>query len=187
MSPDFFKMSPQEFNEYMKKSYPKMFWEIGLPPNKSLMAFGCSVGKGWRPLLDALASSLQFDTDKNGYPQVWANQVKEKFGGLRFYHTIVPKGKRPSGLKDMLMDFLRFVTIKKVGFINLMYYKHYGTKSRGRYDQLIGEIRGKIIFAESLSYRICEKCGTMKNVDTRGGSWVHSWCNNCEQEYKEGK
>lgn len=43
-----------------------------------------SCGDGWFDLLDALCESLQGETE-NGGPQVVAFQVKEKFGGLRFY------------------------------------------------------------------------------------------------------
>ena len=47
------------------------------------------IEKGWFPLIDNLCSHLQFNTDNNNhtgkYPQVEAVQVKEKFGGLRFY------------------------------------------------------------------------------------------------------
>lgn len=46
---------------------------------------GIECGPGWYPLLNKLCSSLQWNTDKNGYPQVVAAQVKEKFGTLRFY------------------------------------------------------------------------------------------------------
>ena len=48
-----------------------------------------TVGDGWLPLLDKLCHFLQFNTDNNNrdgrYPQVVAVQIKEKFGGLRFY------------------------------------------------------------------------------------------------------
>ena len=41
--------------------------------------------EGWNWLIDKLCSQLQWDTDHNKYPQVVATQVKEKYGGLRFY------------------------------------------------------------------------------------------------------
>ena len=43
------------------------------------------VNEGWFPLIDNLCSYLQFHIDNNKVPQVEAVQVKEKFGGLRFY------------------------------------------------------------------------------------------------------
>lgn len=48
------------------------------------MCWGFDVGDGWYHLLDVLCEELQRETDQ-GAPQVVASQVKEKFGGLRFY------------------------------------------------------------------------------------------------------
>ena len=44
-----------------------------------------AVDDGWLTLLDTLCHRLQYDADHNEFPQVVAIQVKEKFGGLRFY------------------------------------------------------------------------------------------------------
>lgn len=59
--------------------YPKILGEAG----------HLDVGDGWLPLIDRLCGWLQFNTDHNShipaYGQVKAMQVKEKFGGLRFY------------------------------------------------------------------------------------------------------
>lgn len=40
---------------------------------------------GWVGLIQALCDELQYATDHMGAPQVQTQQVKEKFGGLRFY------------------------------------------------------------------------------------------------------
>jgi len=42
-------------------------------------------GDGWFDLIDALCEQLQHSTDSQEMPQIIATQVKEKFGGLRFY------------------------------------------------------------------------------------------------------
>lgn len=42
-------------------------------------------GDGWYILIDTLCDRLQWSTTEAGTPQVIARQVKEKFGGLRFY------------------------------------------------------------------------------------------------------
>jgi hypothetical protein len=42
-------------------------------------------GDGWFDLIDTLCEQLQHSTAEQGMPQVHAAQVKEKFGGLRFY------------------------------------------------------------------------------------------------------
>jgi hypothetical protein len=62
------------------------------------MCWGFGCGEGWYQILDSLCSQIQHHIDWNnsnfdkGYtqykqvPQVVAEQVKEKFGGLRFYY-----------------------------------------------------------------------------------------------------
>lgn len=48
-------------------------------------ARGLEINEGWYELVDELCNKLQEYTDKDGHNQVEAVQVKEKFGGLRFY------------------------------------------------------------------------------------------------------
>lgn len=83
-------MSREKFHEWVKK------WDIGpgmndrwhgrgdpplgYEPPKNYTGFDGTVGDGWVPVLDRLASDLiKMGWDRNLY------QVKEKFGGLRFY------------------------------------------------------------------------------------------------------
>jgi hypothetical protein len=78
----------QEFKEYeqfakrMEERFPKMF--VG-------KYGGFSVGKGWYPILEVLCANIQSHIDwrvKQGQDiaQVEVEQIKEKFGGLRFYY-----------------------------------------------------------------------------------------------------
>jgi hypothetical protein len=99
------------------------------------MCWGFSCKDGWYWLIDSLCSNLQWNTDKNNrdgkYPQIIASQVKEKFGGLRFY------------------------------------------------VESASEVQHAIIsWAESLSYHICEKCGSTKNIGSTQG-WMSTLCIEC--------
>jgi len=92
----------QEFIDYetfanrLEKSYPKMYGG---------MYGGIAVGKGWWPIIESLSANIQQHIEwvnttrdnllvANPYnhtipdecPQVVVEQVKEKFGGLRFYY-----------------------------------------------------------------------------------------------------
>jgi hypothetical protein len=72
----------EEFEKRMVEAYPKMFAE---PYG------GFAVGPGWWPILETLCSQIQHHIDwKNKktmiVPQVNVAQIKEKFGGLRFYY-----------------------------------------------------------------------------------------------------
>jgi hypothetical protein len=56
---------------------------------------GFAVGPGWWPIIESLCANIQSHTDwwnKNRetrpvVEQVEVNQIKEKFGGLRFYYS----------------------------------------------------------------------------------------------------
>lgn len=73
------------FVKSMEEKYPKMFAQ---PYG------GFAVGKGWWPILQALCSNIQhyldwINTNHEKHPvveQVVVAQIKEKFGGLRFYY-----------------------------------------------------------------------------------------------------
>jgi hypothetical protein len=70
-------MTENEMQEYFPKVYPKIF--VG-------KYGGIAVGKGWFDLLNQACRLIQSHLDwKKDCPQVVAEQVKEKFGGLRFY------------------------------------------------------------------------------------------------------
>lgn len=48
------------------------------------------VGEGWFPLIDSLCTDLQKISNDTGL-QIEAEQIKEKFGGLRFYTSTSTK------------------------------------------------------------------------------------------------
>lgn len=74
------------FAKQMEERFPKMF---------SQPYGGFAVGEGWWPILESLCSNIQHYLDwinKNhdAHPvveQVVVAQIKEKFGGLRFYYN----------------------------------------------------------------------------------------------------
>jgi hypothetical protein len=72
----------EQFTKNMEERFPKMF---------SSPYGGFAVGAGWYPILETLCDNIQSHIDwKNRetlvVPQVVVAQIKEKFGGLRFYY-----------------------------------------------------------------------------------------------------
>ena len=70
------------FVKRMEETYPKMF---------TTPYGGFAVSQGWWPILEKLCANIQHHIDwKNResqvVPQVVVAQIKEKFGGLRFYY-----------------------------------------------------------------------------------------------------
>jgi len=79
------KMTEEEYDEYMCKTYPILFRERNLPMSETCMCWGFNISKGWYWILDHACAKLQAIGDKTG---IWAifGQIKEKFGTARFYH-----------------------------------------------------------------------------------------------------
>jgi hypothetical protein len=72
-------------SELVKKFYdrwPKWFNGLTLTPYESCLAFGFECGEGWFDILWRLCE----DIEKLNPPKDFeVHQIKEKFGGLRFY------------------------------------------------------------------------------------------------------
>lgn len=68
-----------ELNEQLKSKYPKIL------TGGRFRYF--EVGDGWYELLDEALGKIQSRVDESGCPQVVADQIKEKFGTLRFYKS----------------------------------------------------------------------------------------------------
>lgn len=73
-----------ELDKLLCEKYPKIFRDRHAPMQQTAMCWGICCGDGWFPILDDLCKNLQEVCDREGF-QVIAVQVKEKFGGLRFY------------------------------------------------------------------------------------------------------
>ena len=89
----------QELDQLLCEKYPKMMVNRNKSMMETTMCWGFECGDGWYNILNLLMSNIQHYTDWNndnfakGYtqykqvPQVTLDQVKEKFGTLRFYYT----------------------------------------------------------------------------------------------------
>ena len=88
-------MTPEQ-DELLCKKYPKIFKDRRGSIRETCMAWGFECGPGWFNIIDALCYTAQNHIDwkiKNIQDlqeaedlQIVASQVKEKFGGLRFYY-----------------------------------------------------------------------------------------------------
>ena len=82
---DFFDKEEKMELEELQIKYPVIFSNIS--NSMSCMARGFEHGFGWYKLLDELCSQLTTISDKVG-AVITADQVKEKFGTLRFYYSV---------------------------------------------------------------------------------------------------
>ena len=88
----------QEYDTYLCTTYPKMFVNRYKPMTETTMCWGFECGNGWYHIINQLCANIQhhidwrnrknkLDSNQPIVPQVTVDQVKEKFGTLRFYYT----------------------------------------------------------------------------------------------------
>lgn len=87
-----------ELDDLLVQKYPKIFRDRNKSMQETCMCWGFTHGDGWFEILDAACANIQShvdwkrrqhseltDEEFDEQHQVVAAQVKEKFGGLRFY------------------------------------------------------------------------------------------------------
>jgi len=82
----------KELDKLLCEKYPKMMVNRNKDMQETCMCWGFECGDGWFNILDQLMGNIQHHIDwKNRTEEVVAqvtlDQVKEKFGTLRFYYT----------------------------------------------------------------------------------------------------
>lgn len=90
----------KQLDEILCQKYPKIFRDRAGDPRQTLMCFGFEHADGWFNIIDSLCNTIQShvnwkrkldgnkelsDEEFDEQHQVVAVQVKEKWGGLRFY------------------------------------------------------------------------------------------------------
>ena len=79
------------------EKYPKIFGDRTKPMTETCMCWGLEVPRSWLPIIDELCDAMTTCTYTMGvrdyddviqFPQVVADQVKEKFNSLRFYYHL---------------------------------------------------------------------------------------------------
>lgn len=156
--------------------YPSLYRDYGGDIRQTCMGWGFSCGDGWYYIIDDLSFKItQIDKDK----RVVADQVKEKFGGLRFYFHIEVE-KQP-GPKMILFRQKKYWLKSKIFYYTYplsRYVRDNWLKTRKFfYKTLYEKVSELIDEAERKSYRTCEVCGC--DGKRRGEGWITVRCDNC--------
>ena len=136
-------MTPEKDAELCTK-YSKIFKNRNMTELETPITQGLECDDGWFDLVSVLCHNIQSHVDWKSSTlsseelaslQPVIDQVKEKFGGLRFYVT-------------------------------------------GGDETIEGMIR----MAESMSYKLCERCGNKGNL--RSGDWIRTSCDSCDVQQR---
>lgn len=140
----------EELDKKLVEKYPKIFKNRFGDMRETAMCWGFECGDGWYWLIDQLCSSAQSYLNANGEGiSLVADQVKEKFGTLRFYAHF--EGDLTEQMKDRNIE-------------------------RKRVTDLVD---GMVWMAEDMSASICEKCGSTENVAQNKEGWISTRCGKC--------
>jgi len=79
----------KELELKLVEKYPNILRDYGGDMKKTCMHWGMECDDGWYELLNDLLEKLDYLSKHSGV-QVVADQIKEKFGTLRFYYSTIP-------------------------------------------------------------------------------------------------
>lgn len=183
-----------ELTEALFNKYPLIFKGRYKSIQESLIPFGIECGNGWYWLIGNLCSQLQWDIDNNNKSYVIKNKFLRKlfpklekfinYKIFRVYHfdRYLRKIIQRYRLKQ---EFIPIET-NRYPQIEAVQVKEKFGGLRFYVQSASNEQHAIISWAESLSYNICERCGSTKNIGTTQG-WITTLCKECAKDNKTWK
>ena len=164
-----------ELEQKLVKKYPKIFRDYHGDMTQTCMTWGFECGDGWYDIIDNLCANIEkvCEQYKKKSIEVIAVQVKEKFGGLRFYFLTTEK--------SIIFPKLKYYIQKMMFSVGLgIYYWWLIDQRKKVWKSPYEKISDLVHQVELKSYKTCEQCGQPGKV--RQGCWVHTFCDKCEEK-----
>ena len=161
-----------KYGEEFMSRFPILFQERKKSMQETCMCWGIECPKGWWHILDQLCTVLEFHNmefkDKYGIAIV-ADQVKEKFGTLRFYYTVRNVDKDGVVVEACAED-TRVADEENRRRIAIDYLEMLA-------DKYIEE-------AEGLTENTCARCGIPLDKDNKveTKNWITYICKECDKK-----
>lgn len=167
----------RKLEELLVKRFPTIFRDYRGPASQTCMAWGMSCGDGWYHLLWNACKAIEEELE--GTPYVFiADQVKEKFAGLRFYYHIenIPV-MHP--LQKWADTQLRKSTslMCRIGYWKARWWLQ--AQRKRVYRTTLEKVGDIVSQAEMDSFTICEHC-SKPGQKPRGRMWRYTLCDLCE-------
>ena len=163
-----------KYGEDFMKRFPILFQERSKSMQETCMCWGIECPIGWYHILEQLCTVLEYyniEFTRNHGLAIVADQVKEKFGTLRFYFTVRHVDK-DGVVVEMCAEDTRVADEENQRRILMDYLEMLA-------DQVIEE-------AENLTENTCADCGTPleedNKVETKG--WITYICKECDEKRK---
>lgn len=163
----------QNLEDKLVKRFPLIFKDYRGDMRQTCMVWGFECGNGWFDLLYDLCLDLEY-LSRGKNIEIIAVQVKEKFGGLRFYYTT----RQPETIfSELSRKFQNWMFNHKYG---VAYWKLVHLKEKILWKSIETKIENRVNKAEQDSYKICEQCGAPGKQ--MGKFWIYTMCNKCAKE-----
>lgn len=167
----------EELDKKLCADYPEIFRDRHADMRLTCMCWGFDCGDGWYPLIDSLCFllsanviSLQRDVEHISSAMKEESNKENQSIWAKNYYTQDTLNKKLSEL-DKAKKAVPVATQVKEKFGTLRFYVDKATDKQYNF----------ITFAEVMSGKTCETCGTTKDVfQTRG--WIKTTCVTCSPE-----
>lgn len=161
-------MMNKELDEALCKDFPEIFKDRHADVSTTAMCWGFECRDGWEPLIRFLCEQLMMPVDRLRYRIDHYKKDQQKNTTQEYLNELENELK-------LEMEKIPVAAQVKEKFGGLRFYVH--GASEEQYDM--------IDIVERMSYRVCEKCGTMKDVKLRNDGWYKTLCDTHATEWVE--
>lgn len=179
----------QELDAALCAKYPKMFVNRNKSMQETCMCWGFECGEGWYNIINQLCGNIQRHIDwkekQRGFVATYNDMMLQARARNwvpfeEYYKHYTEEAREHVRIEILQLNFrdvpelIPQVTVDQVKekFGTLRFYYTGGDTY----------IDGLVSMAESMSGVTCEECGNIG--EQRGGGWVHTYCNPCEDKRK---
>jgi hypothetical protein len=163
----------QELDDALCAKYPEIFQDRHGKMSETAMCWGFACGDGWYALIDRLCALIMADVTQLRNTLANAKEILANPNAADWAKEAYTPAKRER-LEQQLTDAMQHIPVAtqvKEKFGGLRFYYSGGKPEHAHY----------VRFAESMSYSICEDCGTTKDVRRTTG-WIRTICVPCATE-----
>ena len=178
----------QELDKLLCEKYPKMMVNRTKPMMETCMCWGFECGDGWFNILDQLMGNIQHHIDwrekqRNGAIKYNEMATQAKAGNFDLFEEdmkALPNDEyKEKRLAEIVAGDFREVP-NSIPQVTLDQVKEKFGTLRFYYTGGDDAIDGMVRMAESMTEVTCEECGNVG--ERRGGGWIHTFCNPCEEK-----
>jgi hypothetical protein len=176
-----------ELDKLLCEKYPKMMVNRNKNMQETCMCWGFECGDGWFNILNQLMGSIQHHIDWKEKQRKWAIDYNEmatqaKSGNFDLFEESMKDLTNPEYKEKRLIEILAgdFREVPAaIPQVTLDQVKEKFGTLRFYYTGGDDYISGMVSLAESMTGVTCEECGNPGK--SRGGGWIHTYCDPCEE------